>query len=141
MPTRTADAEWTGDLPSGSGHMRLGSGAFEGPYDFRSRMENGGGTNPEELIGAAHAGCFSMAFAAQLGAGGFKPDRIATTAKVHFNKSEAGWAIERIELTTHASVPGISPDDFQRLAQAAKAGCPVSKALSGVEIALEATLE
>lgn len=141
MPTRTADAEWTGDLPSGSGHMRLGSGAFDGPYDFRSRMESGGGTNPEELIGAAHAGCFSMAFAAQLGAGGFKPERIATAAKVHFNKGDAGWAIDRIELATRASVPGISQDDFQRIAQAAKAGCPVSKALAGVEIVLDATLD
>jgi osmotically inducible protein OsmC len=140
MPTRTADAEWTGDLPSGSGHMRLGSGAFDGPYDFRSRMEEGGGTNPEELIGAAHAGCFSMAFAAQLGAGGFKPEHIATSAKVHFNKGDAGWAIDRIELSTRAAVPGISDPDFQRIAQAAKAGCPVSKALAGVDIVLQASL-
>ena len=140
MPTRTADAEWTGDLPSGNGHMRLGSGAFDGPYDFRSRMESGGGTNPEELIGAAHAGCFSMAFAAQLGAGGFQPEHIATAAKVHFNKGEAGWSIDKIELTTQATVPGISDPDFQRIAQAAKAGCPVSKALAGVEIILQASL-
>jgi osmotically inducible protein OsmC len=120
--------------------MRLGSGAFEGPFDYRSRMEEGGGTNPEELIGAAHAGCFSMAFAAQLGGAGFKPEKIATNAKVHFNKAAAGWTIERIELTTRAQVPGISDDDFQRIAQAAKAGCPVSKALSGVEIVVDASL-
>ena len=140
MPTRTADAEWTGDLPTGSGHMRLGSGAFDGPYDFRSRMQDGGGTNPEELIGAAHAGCFSMAFAAQLGAEGFKPERIATSAKVHFNKAEAGWSIEQIELSTQASVPGVSEADFQRIAESAKANCPVSKALAGVEITLQAKL-
>jgi osmotically inducible protein OsmC len=140
MPTRTADAEWTGDLPSGAGHMRLGSGAFEGPYDFRSRMQDGAGTNPEELIGAAHAGCFSMALAAALGAAGFKPERIDTNAKVHFSKGDAGWSIDRIELTTRASAPDISNEDFQRIAGEAKAGCPVSKALTGVDIVLDARL-
>ena len=140
MPTRTADAEWTGDLPSGAGHMRLGSGAFDGPFDFRSRMQDGGGTNPEELIGAAHAGCFSMALAAALGGAGFKPERIATNARVHFNKGDAGWSIDRIDLKTEASVPAISDAEFQRIAGEAKAGCPVSKALTGVEIVLEAIL-
>jgi osmotically inducible protein OsmC len=140
MATRTADAEWKGDIKSGGGHMRLGSGAFEGPFDFRSRMEQGAGTNPEELIGAAHAGCFSMALAAQLGAEGLKPESIATNAKVHFNKAASGWTIERIELTTRAVAPGVSAADFQRIAEAAKANCPVSRALTGVEIELKASL-
>lgn len=140
MATRTADAEWTGDIQSGGGRMRLGSGAFDGPFDFRSRMEQGAGTNPEELIGAAHAGCFSMAFAAQLGGAGFRPERIATNAQVHFNKAASGWTIERIALTTRASVPGVSEAEFQRLAAEAKANCPVSRALAGVQIELEATL-
>jgi osmotically inducible protein OsmC len=140
MAVRTADAEWKGDVASGSGHMRLGSGAFEGAYDFRSRMENGAGTNPEELIGAAHAGCFSMAFAAQLGAAGHKPERIATNAQVHFTKAASGWTIERIELAAQATVPGVSDEEFQRIAENAKANCPVSKALSGVEIVLKASL-
>lgn len=140
MATRTADAEWNGDIQSGGGRMRLGSGAFEGPFDFRSRMENGAGTNPEELIGAAHAGCFSMALAAQLGGAGVKPEKINTNAKVHFNKAAAGWTIERIELTTRVRAPGVSDEDFQRIALAAKAGCPVSKALAGVEIVLDAAL-
>lgn len=141
MPTRTADAEWNGDLPTGSGRMRLGSGAFDGPYDFRSRMESGGGTNPEELIGAAHAGCFSMAFAAQLGGSGHKPEHIATSAKVHFNKTDGGWTIDRIELSTRARVPGLDEAEFQRIAENAKANCPVSRALAGVDIQLQATLE
>lgn len=141
MPTRTADAEWNGDLPTGSGRMRLGSGAFDGPYDFRSRMESGGGTNPEELIGAAHAGCFSMAFAAQLGGSGHKPEHIATNAKVHFNKTDGGWTIDRIELSTRARVPGLDEAEFQRIAENAKANCPVSRALAGVDIQLQATLE
>jgi osmotically inducible protein OsmC len=140
MPTRTADAEWHGDLPSGSGHMRLGSGAFDGPYDFRSRMGEGAGTNPEELIAAAHAGCFSMALAAQLGGAGFKPETIKSHAKVHFGQVEGGWAIQRIDLITEASVPGATAEQFAEQAQAAKSGCPVSKALASVEITLDAKL-
>lgn len=140
MPTRTADAEWEGDLQTGQGHMRLGSGAFEGAYDFRSRMGDGAGTNPEELIGAAHAGCFSMALAAGLGATGYTPERIATQAEVHFGQVEGGFAITRIELSTQASVPGIDADAFQAQAETAKKNCPVSKALAGVEITLDAKL-
>ena len=140
MPTRTASAEWRGDLKTGAGHMRLGSGAFEGPYDFRSRMGDGAGTNPEELIGAAHAGCFSMALSAQLGAAGFTPDDIRTTARVHFGQIEGGFAIQKIELETEAKVPGIDDAAFQQQASEAKANCPVSKALAGVEIALTAKL-
>jgi osmotically inducible protein OsmC len=140
MPTRTADAEWKGDLQTGQGHMRLGSGAFDGTYDFRSRMGDGAGTNPEELIGAAHAGCFSMALSAGLGAAGFKPERIATHAQVHFGQVEGGFAITRMDLTTEASVPCIDAAAFQEQAQTAKKNCPVSKALAGVEITLDAKL-
>ena len=140
MATGTADAEWTGTIMEGAGHMRLGSGAFDSPYSFKSRMEDGAGTNPEELIGAAHAGCFSMALAAQLSGAGLKPERIHTTATVSFNKAASGWTIERIDLATEASVPGISAEDFQAKADAAKAGCPVSRALTGVEIHLTAKL-
>jgi osmotically inducible protein OsmC len=140
MPTRTANAEWQGDLQSGKGHMRLGSGAFDGSYDFRSRMGDGAGTNPEELIGAAHAGCFSMALAAQLGGAGFTPDSIKTDAKVHFGPVEGGFAITRIELDTAAKIPGIDDATFQQQAETAKKNCPVSKALAGVEVTLTARL-
>jgi len=140
MPTRTAEAVWNGNLLEGKGQVKLGSGAFEGPYDWRSRSADGAGTNPEELIGAAHAGCFSMALSAQLTQAGHPPTRIHTTAHVHLEKVEGGFAIPRIELETEADVPGITPEQFQQLAAAAKAGCPVSKALAGTEIHLSATL-
>ncbi len=140
MPTRTADAEWTGTITEGEGHMRLGSGAFDGRYDFRTRMEAAPGTNPEELIGAAHAGCFSMALSAQLSGAGFRPERIHTTASVSFTKAGTGWTIDRIDLKTEASVPAISPEEFQAKAQEAKTNCPVSKALAGVDIHLDARL-
>src|SRR5579871_5607714 len=102
MPTRSAEAEWQGNLIEGSGTIRLGSGAFEGPYDWRSRSADGAGTNPEELIGAAHAGCFSMALSAQLSGAGFVPTRIHTVAHVHLEKIGEGFAIPRIELETEA---------------------------------------
>jgi lipoyl-dependent peroxiredoxin len=140
MPTRTAHAEWNGSLPEGTGKMAFGSGAFEGPYSFKSRMEEGPGTNPEELIGAAHAGCFSMALSGILGAGGHEPESISTDAKVHFEKEGEGWAIKLIELTTRARVPGLDDDGFKKAAAAAKEGCPVSQALN-VEISLDAALE
>jgi osmotically inducible protein OsmC len=141
MPTRNAEAEWQGSLIEGKGQIKLGSGAFDGPYDWRSRSADGPNTNPEELIGAAHAGCFTMAFSAQLTQAGHPPTRIHTTAKVHLEKVENGFAIPRIELETEAQVPGIDEEEFQRLATNAKAGCPVSKALAGVEIQLKATLK
>jgi len=100
MPVRTAEATWQRSLQDGSGTMRLGSGAFEGSYSFNSRMEDGPGTNPEELIGAAHAGCFSMAFANALSQAGHKPQEIRTTASVHFDKTDQGWGISRIDLAT-----------------------------------------
>jgi lipoyl-dependent peroxiredoxin len=141
MPTRTAHAEWKGSLPEGTGRMEFGSGAFEGPYSFKSRMEEGPGTNPEELIGAAHAGCFSMALSGVLGADGNEPESISTDAKVRFDKQGEGWAITTIELTTRARVPGMDNDAFVKAAEVAKENCPVSQALTGVEISLDAALE
>jgi lipoyl-dependent peroxiredoxin len=141
MPTRNAHAEWDGSIAEGGGTMALGSGAFEGKYSFKSRMEDGPGTNPEELIGAAHAGCFSMALAVVLGQGGHEPDSIVTDAKVRFGKEGDGFAIQGIQLTTRGKVPGLDNDDFVKAAEAAKENCPVSKALAGTEISLDAALE
>jgi osmotically inducible protein OsmC len=140
MPARTANAVWEGNLQDGKGKMKLGSGAFEGAYSFSSRFEEGKGTNPEELIGAAHAGCFSMALSAGLGRAGYSPKRVQTEAKVHLVKAEAGFKISKIELQTEAEVPGIDEKTFQEQAEAAKGGCPVSQALAGVEIQLNAKL-
>ncbi|HKX29039.1 MAG TPA: OsmC family protein [Blastocatellia bacterium] len=140
MAVRTAKAAWEGNLQSGKGTMSLGSGAFEGQYSFASRFEEGVGTNPEELIGAAHAGCFSMALAATLGQAGFAPQSVRTTATVHLIKDQGGFVIPTIDLATEASVPGIEPDRFQELAETAKKNCPVSKALAGVTIKLTAKL-
>ena len=141
MATRKASAVWNGELVNGAGTMALGSGAFEGAYSFASRFENGTGTNPEELIGAAHAGCFSMAFAGALGAEGFTPRRVATTAKVTIDKVGDGFAITRIHLDTEAEIPDIDDATFQRIATSAKEGCPVSKALAAVpEITINAKL-
>jgi len=140
MPVRNAEAEWKGNLLEGQGHMKLGTGAYDGPFSFKSRMEQGPGTNPEELIGAAHAGCFSMAFSAQLAQAGFTPKRIHTKAAVHFDKVEGGFAITRIDLQTEGEVPGIDNAKFQQLAEGAKKGCPVSKALAGTQINLQAKL-
>lgn len=137
---RTSKAQWNGSLKEGSGTVALGSGAFEGAYSFPSRFENGTGTNPEELIAAAHAGCFSMALSAELGKAGFNATRVSTEAKVHLEKGEAGFSITRIDLVTVADVPGIDAAEFQTHAQGAKKGCPVSRALSAVEITLDATL-
>jgi osmotically inducible protein OsmC len=141
MPVRKAHAEWDGSITEGNGRMALGSGAFEGQYSFKSRMEEGTGTNPEELIGAAHAGCFSMALSLVLGEGGNEPESISTDAKVHFDKQGDGFAITRIELTTRGRVPGLDDDGFVKAAEAAKENCPVSKALAGVDISLDAALE
>ena len=142
MATREAHAEWNGSLKEGSGEMALGSGNYTGPYSFVSRFENGSGTNPEELIGAAHAGCFSMALSAALGRAGLTPTSIKTTAKVHLGSSEAGPTITRIDLETEGVVPGMDAAAFQEQAEAAKKGCVVSRALAGVaEITLKATLK
>ncbi|MBI1940848.1 MAG: OsmC family protein [Acidobacteria bacterium] len=140
MAVRTSEAEWKGDLLKGEGTMKLGSGAFEGSYSFPSRFESGQGTNPEELIAAAHAGCFSMALSAGLGKAGFTPTRIHTTATVHLEKVGEGFAITRIELDSQAQIPGIDDKTFQEHAEGAKKGCPVSKALAGPQISLKAKL-
>ena len=140
MPVRSSSARWQAPLKNGQGTMKLGSGAYEGPYSFLSRFENGQGTNPEELIAAAHAGCFSMAFSLFLGNAGYTPTRIDTTAKVHLEPAGGGFAITRIELETEAEVPGIDPNAFQEQAKAAKENCPVSKALAGTQISLTAKL-
>ncbi len=139
MPTRKAHAEWNGALDSGQGRMEFGSGAFEGPYSFKSRMQNGTGTNPEELIGAAHAGCFSMALSGVLNADGHTPESISTDAAVTFEQQGEGWAITGIELTTVGKVPGMDEDAFLQAADVAKENCPVSVALS-VPITLNASL-
>lgn len=137
MAIRNSEAVWEGSLREGSGVMKLGSGAYEGPYTYASRFESGPGTNPEELIGAAHAGCFSMFLSALLSKDGFVPDRIHTTAVVHL---EAGPTITLIELNSEATVPGIDQAKLEEYAAAAKANCPVSKALASVEIKLNAKL-
>ncbi len=139
MPTRTAKAAWKDTVSKGSGAVELGSGAFKGTYSYGSRFEDAKGTNPEELIGAAHAGCFSMAFSLELENAGYTPVSIATQAKVHLNAEEL--SISRIDLTTEAQVEGIDDAEFQKIAEAAKGGCPVSKALAGVEITLTARLQ
>ena len=133
MPTRTANARWTGSLQEGNGTMHMASGAYEGPYSFQSRFEEGDGTNPEELIAAAHAGCFSMKLSGELGSHGYEVESVETEARVHLDKVEDGFAIKRIELRTRASVPGIDDDEFQMHAQTAKETCPVSQALAAVE--------
>jgi osmotically inducible protein OsmC len=120
--------------------MKLGSGVYEGAYSYVSRFESGPGTNPEELIGAAHAGCFSMALAAGLSKAGFTPTRVHTTAKVHLEPVEGGFGITKIELETEAQVPGIEAAAFQQQAEGAKKNCPVSKALAATQISLTARL-
>ena len=133
---RTASAHWEGDLRSGNGSMRLGSGAFEGPFSFRTRFEGAPGTNPEELLGAAHAGCFSMALSGALSKAGKPPKSIDTKAVVILE----GLTITKIELATRAVVPGLTAAEFQALADDAKTNCIVSKALAAVPITLQATL-
>jgi osmotically inducible protein OsmC len=141
MPVRReAEARWEGGLKDGAGRMKLESGAYEGPYSYGSRFEDARGTNPEELIGAAHAGCFSMALAAALGKAGHSPAFIHTRARVQLEKVGDGFAITHIHLTTEGKVPGLNEADFKKVAEEAKVGCPVSKALAGTDIQLEARL-
>lgn len=138
MLTRTANAVWEGNLKDGKGTMNVGSGAFDGPYTFASRFENGKGTNPEELLGAAHAGCFSMALSLGLVKAGFAPQRINTRATVHLDTESL--RISAIDLDTKAQVPGINEEEFLEQAELAKNNCIVSQALKGTEIRLQATL-
>jgi osmotically inducible protein OsmC len=137
---RTASATWYGDLPNGRGEVSSDSGVLSStPYSFATRFENEKGTNPEELIGAAHAGCFSMALSMILGQHGATPERIDTTASVSLDKVDGGFAITKIHLDTRVEASGLDADAFEEATNAAKAGCPVSKALD-VEITLSATL-
>jgi osmotically inducible protein OsmC len=138
---RTAEASWSGTVPEGGGRLALGSGAFEGPFTLRARVEDGQpGANPEELIGLGHAGCFTMSLADLLSTAGHPPADLATTARVHLDQTESGWSITQIELHTTGSVPGVDAASFERLAGEAKATCPVSRALAGTEITLTAEL-
>jgi lipoyl-dependent peroxiredoxin len=138
--TRKAQAQWNGDLKAGKGEMSLGSGAFKGAYSFGTRFEAAPGTNPEELIGAAHAGCFSMALSGALGRAGFTPKSVRTNSTVTLDKVGEGFGITRIDLETEASIPGIDDAKFQEIAKSAKENCPVSKALSATPIHLKAKL-
>ena len=139
MPTRTAKAVWKDTVQKGAGALELGSGSYKGKYSYASRFEDGSGTNPEELIGAAHAGCFSMAFSLMLEQAGFTPKTISTEASVTLDAEQL--AITKIELRCVAEVPDIDENKFQEVAEQAKNGCPVSKALAGVDIALTAKLK
>lgn len=140
MAERTAEAVWKGSLKEGKGTMKLGSGAYEGAYTWSSRFEDGKGTNPEELIGAAHAGCYSMALSGDLGKLGITPDRIFTRAQVTLGRVDGKARITHIHLDTEVKVSGIDTDKFQEIAAATKDGCPVSAALKGVEITLTARM-
>lgn len=143
MALSTAEAVWEGGLKDGKGTVKTGSGAIDGAYSFRTRFEGAqgaAGTNPEELIGAAQAGCFSMALSAGLGKAGFTPTRIHTTAKVHLEKVGEGFKITRIQLVSEATIPNIDEATFQQQAEGAKKGCPVSQALTGTQIELDAKL-
>lgn len=133
MSVRNATAVWQGDLKNGSGSMALGSGAFEGQFSYASRFESGTGTNPEELIGAAHAGCFSMFLSALLSGAGFEPTRIETSAKVHLEQVDGAPWVTKIELDCEAEVPGLDEETFNEKVDAAKNNCPISKALAGVK--------
>ena len=141
MAIRTANARWEGTLTEGSGVIRTGKGGLSGNYSFKSRFEEGEGTNPEELIGAAHAGCYSMALASELTKAGFPPSSVDTIASVHFDRVDEKPTVTKIELVTSASVPNIDDADFQKIAEAAKNGCPISRLLApGTQITLSASL-
>lgn len=141
MPIRTASARWQGNLTEGSGTIRTGKGGLEGNYSFKSRFEEGAGTNPEELVGAAHAGCFSMAFSKQLADAGATGIVVETTAKVHLDKTDAGMTVTRIDLETVGQVSGMDEAQFTKLAEVAKENCPISRLLSpGAQITVSARL-
>lgn len=140
MPARNAQAVWKGDLQTGSGTLKLGSGAYEGQYSYKSRFEEGVGTNPEELIGAAHAGCFTMQLSSALSRQGFKVNNVETTATVHLEKGESGFSITHIDLVTKGDVEGIDEAKFKQEAETAKTGCIVSRALSAVPMTVTASL-
>lgn len=141
MPIRSAEAVWKGDLKNGNGNLKVESGAFEVPYNFASRFETGKLTNPEELIGAAHAGCFSMALSNELASAGHNPQSVDTKAEVTLDVSGDGPEITKIHLVSSAHVPGIDKDEFMEIANGAKDGCPVSKVLAGANITLDIELK
>jgi len=132
MPKRTANARWEGSLQEGNGVMKMASGAYEGPYTFQSRFQEADGTNPEELVAAAHAGCFSMALSGDLGRAGYEPESVETTATVHLELDPGPPTLARIVLDTRARVPGIEDGEFQEIAEGAKQNCPISRALAAV---------
>jgi osmotically inducible protein OsmC len=139
--TRRAQASWQGTVPDGGGRIALGSGAFEGPFTLKARVEDvERATNPEELIGAGEAGCFTMSLASLLSEAGHPPTALRTTASVRLEQQEQGFAITRIAIKTVGDVPGVDAETFARMAEEAKATCPVSRALAGTEITIEATL-
>jgi osmotically inducible protein OsmC len=141
MTARNGSAEWRGSIESGSGTVTVGDGVFEGAYSYESRFAEGEGTNPEQLIAAAHAACFTMALSSVLGAAGHVPDSLHTNARVQLRNIDGAPTLTRIDLETEGQVPGIDDQQFQQHAEAAKANCPVSRALAGIpEIALEAKL-
>ena len=140
MPVRKANASWEGNLINGKGTVEVESGLFKGLYSFLTRFEDGKGTNPEELLGAAHSSCFSMAFSGALGDKGYKPVRISTEANVSVEKVGDGFSITKILLITRGEVPGIDKETFLKIANEAKVGCPVSRALASTNIELEAIL-
>lgn len=140
MITRQSDAEWRGDLKGGAGQIKLGSGVFSGPYNFKSRFEGAAATNPEELLAAAHAGCFSMALSLFLQNANYVATRIHTTASVKLEQVGAGYSITHIQLNLEAEVPNIDENTFMDLAMQAKEGCPVSRVLAAVPIDLDAKL-
>lgn len=141
MPVRHANAVWNGNLKEGNGTLKLGSGLYEGAYTYASRFEEGKGTNPEELIGAAHAGCYAMFLSAILSNDGHTVNSVEARASVHLGRVDGAPTITTIELACEADVPGIDADTFMEYAERAKAGCPVSKALAGVDIQLTASLK
>lgn len=141
MPIRSASAHWQGTLTEGSGRFQTGKGGIEGNYSFQSRFEEGAGSNPEELVGAAHAGCFSMFLSRVLADAGFPPTALDTTAQVHLDKTDAGMTVTRIHLQATGTVPNLDPAEFAKHAETAKANCPISRLLApGTEITLDAKL-
>ena len=140
MPVRKANAAWKGTLKEGNGNMNLPSGSYSGAYSFSSRFENGSGTNPEELVAAAHAGCFSMAFSSGLEKAGFKPINIETEANVHIDKVEGGFEISKIVLNSKVQASGVDQESFEKIANETKEGCPISKLFKGAKIEMNAQL-
>ena len=141
MIVRKASAAWRGKMPAGDGTVHLPAAGLDAPYSFQSRFEDGTDTNPEELLGAAHAACFSMAFAGNLTRAGYAPEQVATEAQVHLQKSESGFEIPRIHLVTRVKAEGVSQDEFEQIAEKTKQTCPLSKVLAATNITLDASLE